>query len=78
MYEVDIIHSLCTLPTSDINFKSVLQRASMEQIETAIQRMEQSMSGNKTRLSACEAELKRRKRGLKKNELCFTVWKIDT
>lgn len=65
MYEVDIVHSLCTLPATDGNFKSALQRANLEQIETAIRRVKQSVDGNKTRLSACRAEVKRRKRGVK-------------
>lgn len=65
MYEVDIVRSLCTIPASDINFKSALQRADTEQIETAIQKMEKKIDGNKARLSACKAALKKRKRGVK-------------
>lgn len=63
MYEVDIVHSLCTIPANDGNFKSALQRADLEQIKTAIQWMEQKIDGNKARLSACKAALKKRKRG---------------
>lgn len=60
MYEVNIVHSLSTLPATDLNFTSALQRATIEDIEQAIETMKASKGQHKSRIKACERELKRR------------------
>ena len=61
----NIINWLCRLPSTDINFISRLERASDKEIETAIEFMQmETDKKHKTRIIACEKELrKRRKRG---------------
>lgn len=58
----DIIKSLCTLPASDLNFTADLKRATSNQIRLAIETMKNSGGKNKSRIKACERELKRRDR----------------
>lgn len=60
MYEVNIVHSLTTLPATDLNFVSALQRATEVDIELAIETMKENGGQHKTRIKACERELKRR------------------
>lgn len=60
--EIDIVHSLSTLPANDGNFKSALERAKNEDIEKAIQKMKDNGGQNKGRISACEREIHKRKR----------------
>ena len=60
MFEVDMVHSLSSLPATDLNFTSCLKRATKEQIEKAIEIMEQKETGNKSRITACKRELKKR------------------
>jgi len=62
MYEVNIVHSLSTLPATDLNFTSALQRATTEDIEQAIEKMKASGGQHKTRIKACERELRKRGR----------------
>lgn len=50
---------LLTVPCGDCNFKSALERATDEEIQTAISYLA-GKSGVKTKLKALEAELKRR------------------
>ena len=57
MFEVDTVHSLSSLPATDLNFTSCLKRATTEQIEI----MEQKETGNKSRITACKRELKKRR-----------------
>lgn len=65
MWEIHPVHTLCALPATDLNFKSTLERASNEHIQEAIENMKSSGSQHKSRISACERELRRRaKRGL--------------
>lgn len=61
------VHSLCTLPTTDGNFRSALERSSDIQIKDAIETMKASGGQHKGRISACERELRRRKRNEKRN-----------
>lgn len=58
--EIDIVHSLATLPANDCNFKSALERATNEDIEKAIQRTKENGGQNKGRITACEKELRKR------------------
>lgn len=60
IYKIDVVHSLSTLPANDGNFKSELERATNEQIEQAIQKMNESGGQNKSRIAACERELRKR------------------
>ena len=60
MYEVNIVHSLSTLPATDLNFVSALQRAKTEEIEQAIKEMKANGGQHKTRIKACERELRKR------------------
>lgn len=58
--EIDIVHSLSTLPATDGNFKSALERATNADIEKAIQTMKENAGQNKSRITACERELRKR------------------
>lgn len=60
MYEVNIVHSLSTLPATDTNFMTELKRATAEDIEQAIANMKASNGQHKTRIKACERELRKR------------------
>lgn len=65
MYEIHPVHSLCFLPATDVNFKSVLEKASNEHIKEAIETMKSLDGHHKSRIDACERELRRRaKNGL--------------
>ena len=61
MYIPDIVQVLTTVPAADGNYKSALRGAAKEQIEEAIRRME-GVSGKKSRIEACEKELRKRER----------------
>lgn len=62
MFEVDTVHSLSSLPATDLNFTSCLKIATTEQIEKAIEIMGQKETGNKSRITACKRELKKRRK----------------
>ena len=62
MFEIDALHSLSTLPANDLNFKSSLNMATEDQIMLAIVHMKDNGGKHKGRISACERELKRRKK----------------
>ena len=59
---VDVIKNLCTLPATDLNFTADLKRATPRQIALAIETMKNNGGKNKSRITACERELKRRDR----------------
>lgn len=63
MFEVDNTYSLCTLPSTDLNFTSCLNCATDEEISKAIEQMKMSGGKHKGRIKACERELKRREKG---------------
>lgn len=66
----DAVHALVTLPATDGNFKSRLGRASENEIEQAIAQMKKSGGSHKSRITACERELRRRvKKNAKKDVL---------
>lgn len=55
--------SLCQMPATDGSFISRLQRATDEEIRKAINDMRNSNGKHKSRILACEKELRKRKRG---------------
>ena len=56
----DTVHSLSSLPATDLNFISVLNRAKDEEISQAIDVMENSSGKHKGRINACKRELRKR------------------
>ena len=56
----DTVHSLSSLPASDGNFKSVLSRATDEEISQAIDVMETTGGQHKGRITACQRGLRKR------------------
>lgn len=62
---LDTVHSLSSLPATDGNFISVLNRATDDEIEKAIEIMKTNGGSHKGRILACERELRKRKRGIK-------------
>ena len=51
---------LCTVPVTDINYKSYLSRATDAELELAISIMKAEPKGHKVRIGVCERELKDR------------------
>lgn len=52
---------LATVPATDVNFKSHLKYASIEELKEAVSIMGKSgYKGNKTRIAACKKELRKR------------------
>lgn len=62
---IDAIKYLSALPCNDGNFKSVMSRATDDEIEKAIEIMKSNGGSHKGRILACERELRKRKRGIK-------------
>ena len=60
MIETDPVHALTSLPATDLNFTSCLQRATDNQIRLALETMRNREGNDKGRIKACERELKRR------------------
>ena len=60
MIEADPVHTLTSLPATDLNFTSCLQRATDNQIRLALEAMRSREGKDKGRIKACERELKRR------------------
>ena len=60
MYQTDIIRALTSLPATDLNFASELQKATNLQIKMSIEVMRNREGKDKGRINACERELKRR------------------
>ena len=56
----DTVHSLSSLPATDGNFISVLDRATDDEISQAIFDMETSGGQHKGRITACQRELRKR------------------
>lgn len=52
---------LTTCPAGDCNYKYALERATNEELTSAIEYM-RDISGNKGKITACERELRRRAR----------------
>ena len=60
MIKTDTVHTLTSLPETDLNFTSCLQRATQNQIRLALETMRNRDGKDKGRIKACEMELKRR------------------
>ena len=60
MIHTDTVHALTSLPETDINFTSCLQRATDNQIRLALEAMRNRDGKDKSRIAACERELKKR------------------
>ena len=65
---MDTVHCLSSLPASDGNFISVLNRATDEEISQAIEVMENSSGQHKSRIDACQRELRKRKKARTNHE----------
>lgn len=57
----NVVSSICSLPATDLNFTSELNRATEYQIRQAIETMKQNGGKNKGRIKACERELENRR-----------------
>ena len=57
---MDTVHCLSSLPATDLNFISVLNRATDEEISQAIDVMKNSDGQNEGRITACQRELRKR------------------
>ena len=66
MYHTDPVHAMTSLPATDLNFTSCLQRATDNQIRLALETMRNRDGKDKGRIKACERELKRRNLSVKK------------
>lgn len=60
MFGENQVHTLTSLPATDLNFTSCLQRATDNQIRLALETMRNRDGKDKGRIKACERELKRR------------------
>ena len=60
MIQTDTVHALTSLPATDLNFTSCLQRATQNQIRLALETMRNRGGKDKGRINACERELRRR------------------
>ena len=65
MIDTDQVHTLTSLPATDLNFTSCLQRATDNQIRLALETMRNREGKDKGRIKACERELKRRNLNVK-------------
>ena len=66
MIKTDPVHTLTSLPATDLNFTSCLQRATENQIRLALETMQNREGKDKGRIKACERELRRRDISVKK------------
>ena len=64
MYQTDPVHSLTSLPATDLNFTSALNGATSLQIKMALEVMQNRDGKDKGRIKACERELKRREKSV--------------
>ena len=60
MIQTDTVHALTSLPATDLNFTSCLQRATDNQIRIALEAMRNRDGKDKGRIKACERDLNRR------------------
>ena len=66
MYNADPVHTLTSLPATDLNFTSCLQRATDNQIRLALETMQNRDGKDNGRIMSCERELRRRNLSVKK------------
>ena len=62
MFDESPVHTLTSLPATDLNFTSCLQRATDNQIRLALETMRNRDGKDNGRIKACERELKRREK----------------
>ena len=62
MIDTDPVHTLTSLPATDLNFTSCLQRATQNQIRLALETMRNRDGKDKGRIKACDMELRRREK----------------
>ena len=62
MIQTDTVHALTSLPATDLNFTSCLQRSTDNQIRLSLEKMRSRDGKDKGRIKACERELKRREK----------------
>ena len=62
MIQTDPVQALTSLPATDLNFTSCLQRATDNQIRIALETMQKRDGKDKGRIKVCERELKRREK----------------
>ena len=62
MIQTDPVHTLTSLPATDLNFESCLQRATQNQIRLSLETMRNRDGKDKGRIKACEREFKRREK----------------
>lgn len=62
MIKTDPVHTLTSLPATDLNFTSCLQRATDNQIRLALETMRNRDGKDKCRIKACERKLRRREK----------------
>ena len=67
----DTVHCLSSLPATDGNFISVLNRATDEEISQAIDVMENSSGQHKCRITACQRELRKRMKARNNESIKF-------
>ena len=60
MFDESPVRTLTSLPATDLNFTSCLQRATDNQIRLALETMWNRDGKDKGRIKACDRELKRR------------------
>lgn len=60
MINEENVKELMSMPADDLNYRSILLRSSVKDIEEAIDRMIESGGKHKGRIKTCERELKRR------------------
>lgn len=68
---LDTVHSLSSLPSTDGNFISVLNRATDEEISQAIDVMETTGGQHKGRITACQRELRKRMKARNNESIKF-------
>ena len=66
MIQTDPVHTLTSLPATDLNFTSCLQRATDHDIRLALEIMRNREGKDKGRIKACERELKQRNKDNRK------------
>ena len=66
MIHTDTVHALTSLPATDLNFTSGLKSATNLQIEMAREVMRNRDGKDKSRIAACERELKQRNKDNRK------------
>ena len=67
----DTVHSLSSLPSTDGNFLSALNRATDDEISQAIDVMENSSGQHKCRITACQRELRKRMKARNNESIKF-------